>query len=94
MEPKIGSDIEGTINNIKAKYRVEPYDCLHEMLSCWLKKVHPKPSWEGVITALENPFVGEERLAQTLKQKYCTIPRKCMMFQLSYNRYVVILTSP
>ena len=66
----------GTLDTIKANCRGECGDCLREMLSCWLKKGDPKPSWEAVVAALRNPVVGEERLAQTLEQKYCTIACK------------------
>ena len=73
LEPKITS---GNLNNIRASCRDEPGDCLREMFSRWLKRVHPKPSWKAVVAALRNPVVGEERLARTLEQNYCTRPCK------------------
>ena len=77
LEPKIGSDISGSLNNILASHPGQPViDCLSEMLDCWLKKVYPKPSWKGIVAALRNPVVDEGRLAQKLEQKYCTRPRK------------------
>ena len=66
----------GNLNNIRASCRDEPCDCLREMLSCWLNKVHPKPRWESVVAALRCPVVDEEQLAQTLEQKYYTVACK------------------
>ena len=77
LEPKIGSDISGSLNNISASRPGQPVaEYLSEMLTCWLKKVDPKPSWKGIVAALRNSVVDEERLAQKLEEKYCTRPRK------------------
>ena len=68
----IGIELEiptGTLKSIKSMYG-SPADCLVEMLDTWLKQVDPKPSWRLLIDALEQPTVGEERLAERLKQKY------------------------
>ena len=45
--------------------------CLRKMLLRWLKKVDPPPTWEGLACALESPTVGEPRLAEQLRTKYC-----------------------
>ena len=68
----IGIELEiptGTLKSIKSMYD-SPAECLVEMLDTWLKQVDPKPSWRLLINALEQPAVGEERLAERLKQKY------------------------
>jgi len=41
------------------------------MLSTWLKRTNPPPTWEGLAEALESPPVGEGHLAQQLRDKYC-----------------------
>ena len=77
LEPKIESDIIGSLKNISASHPGQPViEYLSEMLACWLKKVDPKPSWKAIVAALRNPVVDEELLAQKLEQKYCTRPRK------------------
>ena len=45
--------------------------CLRKMLLHWLKKVDPPPTWEGLACALESRIVGEPRLAEQLRTKYC-----------------------
>ena len=45
-------------------------DCLTEMLSIYLKRNNPEPSWRSIITALGAKAVGESKLAQDLGQKY------------------------
>ena len=68
----IGIELEisiGTLKSIKSMCD-SPAECLVEMLDTWLKQVDPKPSWRLLINALEQPTVGEERLAERLKQKY------------------------
>ena len=68
LKPKIAC---GTLENIRSNYRGVPRDCLRAMLSCWLKEDNPKPSWEGVVAALKESFIGEKELAQTLEVTYC-----------------------
>ena len=68
----IGIELEvptGTLKSIKSMYD-SPAECLVEMLDTWLKQVDPKPSWRLLISALEQPTVGEERLAERLKHKH------------------------
>ena len=77
LEPKIGSDANGTLNSIMASRPGQPViEYLSETLDCWLKNGDRKPSWKGIVAALRNPCVNEKRLAQKLEQKYCTIPCK------------------
>ena len=49
----------------------DPSTALREMLLHWLKKVDPPPTWEGLACALESRAVGEPRLAEQLRTKYC-----------------------
>ena len=45
-------------------------DCLTEMLSIYLKRSNPEPSWNSIIAALRAKAVGESQLAQDLEEKY------------------------
>ena len=47
-------------------------ECMPEMLADWLKCTDPYPTWDILAEALESPAVGERRLAQQLRDKYCT----------------------
>ena len=44
-----------------------PGDCLTEMLSLWLKQVNPSPTWTGLITALKQPTISLEQLAEQIE---------------------------
>ena len=48
---------------------LDPVDCLTEMLSIYLKKDYPVPSWDAIIAALRARAVGESGLAQELEQR-------------------------
>ena len=62
-------DIEdGELAKVRADHPGESGSCLREMLRIWLKKV-TDPSWNDLVEALE--YLGEEKLAQKLKDKYC-----------------------
>ena len=63
-------DIEdGQLAKVKADNLMNSGNCLREMLRIWLKKVDPQPSWTDLIDSLN--ALGEEKLAQTLKDRYC-----------------------
>ena len=63
-------DIEdGQLAKVKADNLMNSGNCLREMLRIWLKKVDPQPSWTNLIDSLN--ALGEEKLAQTLKDRYC-----------------------
>ena len=53
-------------------------DCLTEMLSVYLKRAKPEPSWRSIIAALKAKAVGESQLAEELEENY-----------LSHNQAVV-----
>ena len=64
----------GTLECIRDQYP-SPSTSLREMLLDWLKKVDPPPTWEGLACALESRTVGEPRLAEQLRTKYCKPPQ-------------------
>ena len=46
-------------------------ECLLKLLTVWLERTSPPPTWNILIEALESPPVGEGHLAQQLRDKYC-----------------------
>ena len=42
--------------------------CLRKMISLWLKTINPRPSWEGLVAALETPSVRCFMLAQKIRR--------------------------
>ena len=60
----------GALERVRDQYP-DPSTALREMLLLWLKKVNPTPTWEGLACALESRTVGEPRLAEQLRTKYC-----------------------
>ena len=60
----------GTLECVRDQYR-DPFTSLREMLLHWLKTVDPPPTWEGLACVLESRTVGEPRLAEQLRTKYC-----------------------
>ncbi len=62
----------GILEGIRGQY-ANPSEALREMLLHWLKKVDPPPTWEGLACALESCTVGEPRLAEQLRTKFCKI---------------------
>ena len=61
------------LNTIKKANSDNPPDCLREMLTHWLSRVDPEPSWNDIIFALYNPAVNYPALAEEIKQEYCSI---------------------
>ena len=60
----------GILEGVRDQYP-DPSTALREMLLHWLKTVDPPPTWEGLVCALESRTVGEPRLAEQLRTKYC-----------------------
>ena len=58
-----------TLKAIAADCQLDTNKCLMRMLEEWLKKENPFPTWSAIIQALK--FLGEERLATTLREKHC-----------------------
>ena len=59
----------GTLKAIKKQCLNEPFDCLRETLTKWLKTCLSPPTWTNIVDALS--VVGEARLAAELEHKYC-----------------------
>ena len=68
MELKVN---RGELDAIKKDNPGSSKDCLKCMLSAWLKSANPRPSWEALADALKSSLVGEERLSEEVKVKYC-----------------------
>ena len=60
----------GTLDAIRSEFS-GTIDCLTEICNHWLKRIDPHPSWVALTKILESPVVGEGRLAQQLRDKYC-----------------------
>ena len=41
-----------------------------EMLTLWLKRVNPPPTWSALVEALKEPAVGFEDLARQVEDKF------------------------
>ena len=61
----------GTLKRIELENR-QITKCLLEMLTVWLQRTNPPPTWNALIEALESSPVGERLLAQQLRDKYCS----------------------
>ena len=60
-----------TLKSIESMYN-NSKDCLREVITEWLKAVHPKPTWRSLVDALQRPVVDELKLAAVLEGKYCS----------------------
>ena len=49
---------------------VRANDCLMEMLSTWLKMVHPRPSWNILVNAVKRV---DPQKAEQISVKYCRV---------------------
>lgn len=63
---------ESDLEAIRQEHRDNPSDCFRKLLSDWLKRVSPKPTWVAIISALKSDSVGNEQLAECLNCKYAT----------------------
>ena len=60
---------EVTLQTIKSDCNSEVEPCFREMLSAWLKMTNPRPSWEGLIAALKQPYIKCEELADKVSEE-------------------------
>ena len=70
----IGIELNVDVSTLKAidsMYK-DSKDCLREVITEWLKAVHPKPTWRSLIDALRRPAVGESKLAVEIEAKCIT----------------------
>ena len=61
----------GTLKSIESDNHHQTTKCLLEMLTVWLQRTNPPPTWNILIGALESPPVDERLVAQQLRDKYC-----------------------
>ena len=54
---------------IRFEYHDNPSECFRELLSRWLRRGDPKPTWVVLAYALESPTVGFRTLSEEMKQK-------------------------
>ena len=57
------------LKNIEKKTS-DSMDQLRDTLDYWMSN-DPSPSWRHLVDALKAPSVGEKRLAEEIKEKYC-----------------------
>ena len=48
-----------------------PQECLQKLLSKWLKRLEPLPTWDRLVAVLRSRVIGEEKKAQELEEKFC-----------------------
>ena len=48
----------------------KPEDSFRAMLSEWLRRHHPKPTWRALAKALKSPSVGLGQLAEQVTEEY------------------------
>ena len=47
-----------------------PKHCLTEMITLWLKQVNPPPTWSALVTALKQPTIEYQQLAEEIEKIY------------------------
>ena len=59
------------LDAIKMANHDDPKDCLRDLISVWLSRIDLKPTWRALSSALRNPAVGQQALADTIEQHHC-----------------------
>ena len=75
------------LGNIEAEHSNNDR-CLEEMISTFLKRRSPNPTWQVVINALKHKVVAEGALAEELEKKYSselTPIRECLFVWCQYG---------
>ena len=49
-----------------------PLECLYKVVSEWLNRSDPLPTWDALVAVLRTQLVGEKELADTLHEKFCS----------------------
>ena len=57
------------IDAVRRECRGNVEECFKKLLSMWLKRADPKPTWKALINALKSKIVGFESLAEKLECK-------------------------
>ena len=83
----------GFLENIESQNQ-DVWVCLRKMLLHWLKNVDPLPTWEGLACALESPTVGDPRLAEQLRTKYCKTTQAASQLSYSFCHMIVHYECP
>ena len=60
---------EGDLRTIEAQYP-DINARFREMLSMWLRRSNPSPTWESLLSALRDPMIGQGQLANKLERNY------------------------
>ena len=60
-----------TLSVIRREHHDNATDCLTEMLQRWLTSISSLPTWSGLVQALSSAPVGEKRLAEEIRERYC-----------------------
>ena len=64
-------DIEtSTLDIIGTECQGKVEDCFTKLLTTWLSRVTPQPSWSALVEALESPAVDHLKLVDKIKSKY------------------------
>ena len=58
------------LDNLRKQYKNDFDVCLSEIITAWLKRTDPRPTWKALIEALKEPTVEEDALAEDLTTKY------------------------
>ena len=64
------SIVKTDLDAIKVTEGGNPKNCLTEMLTLWLKRVDPPPTWSALVTALKCPTTGFQQLAEEIEEIY------------------------
>ena len=55
------------LQDIRTRNRYVVDDCFTEMLSHWLSRPSPPPTWSALVKALASPVIGRQDIAGTIK---------------------------
>ena len=58
------------LDNLWKQHKDDFVVCLTEIISTWLKRTNPRPTWEALIEVLKEPVIEEEALGEKLATKY------------------------
>ena len=47
-------------------------ECLYKVVMEWLNRSNPLPTWDALVAVLRTSLVGENELANTLHEKFCS----------------------
>ena len=76
-----------TLDKIQHDYR-NADDCLREMLSAWLKMIHPPPSWPKLADAVKHVDLAS---AEQIRKLYCYSIPSFTLEKPSHSRSCVIM---